>query len=372
MNKAGFGSPDPVYRTQPYSFFYSNENGVTLSTAWEPEKTGGRKWVIGFDVLTKDIFDFVSSMGSELNGKAFLFDEHGILVDTLQHEGTITGEKRKSTYLTPLSKPEDSVVSKALQLMISRETVSPGSFGPIEFMNAGKRWWTGFRPLPKFKSGLWIGIVVPASDFTGNVRRRLIQTGSIIALVLAAGILLAIHLVRKHSRKIREISQEGYAQEESIEQQILSLIQQGESNKLEFKSTMRMNLKTEKSGKEIEFAWLKTLTAFLNSSGGVLLIGIGDNGNILGIEADGFEVMTSVASTLKNLIQHHIGPEYSRYIHFSVETINQKKVAFIKVDKSDNPAFFRTRKEEHFYIRSGPSNVKLSVSKVLEYLKNSE
>ena len=35
-----------------------------------------------------------------------------------------------------------------------------------------------------------------------------------------------------------------------------------------------MNLHTKKPGKEIEIAWLKGVTAFLNTDGGTLLIGM--------------------------------------------------------------------------------------------------
>ena len=65
-----------------------------------------------------------------------------------------------------------------------------------------------------------------------------------------------------------------------------ALIAQGESNTLEFKSTLRYCLRQKSPQKYVEHAVMKTIAAYLNSEGGVLLIGVDDNGIILGLEND--------------------------------------------------------------------------------------
>ncbi|MEK6862171.1 MAG: ATP-binding protein, partial [Nanoarchaeota archaeon] len=77
--------------------------------------------------------------------------------------------------------------------------------------------------------------------------------------------------------------------EDNNPQKIISLIEEGESNKLEFKSTLRTNLHTNQADKQVEHSILKTLAAYLNSDGGTLLIGVSDIGEICGIEKDNFE-----------------------------------------------------------------------------------
>jgi type I restriction enzyme, R subunit len=65
------------------------------------------------------------------------------------------------------------------------------------------------------------------------------------------------------------------------------LIKRGESKTLEFKSTLRWSLKEDRrDDKGVTHAALKTIAAFLNTDGGDLLIGVGDDGSIVGIEAD--------------------------------------------------------------------------------------
>jgi CheY-like chemotaxis protein len=96
--------------------------------------------------------------------------------------------------------------------------------------------------------------------------------------------------------------------------QIKSLINKGESDRVEFKSTLRWNLKKERSEKGIEKAWLKSLVAFLNTDGGVLLVGVGDDGDILGTAADQFDNDDKYLLHVNNCIQQHIGLECSSFI----------------------------------------------------------
>jgi len=64
------------------------------------------------------------------------------------------------------------------------------------------------------------------------------------------------------------------------------IIESGEDTFLEFKSTMRWNLREEKQDKKMEEIILKSISAFSNSEGGKLLIGVDDNGEVLGLQDD--------------------------------------------------------------------------------------
>ena len=71
-----------------------------------------------------------------------------------------------------------------------------------------------------------------------------------------------------------------------IESELHELINRGESNTLEFKSTLRYDLEQQKVNKDLAKVIPKTLAGFLNAEGGMLLIGVADNGQILGLEND--------------------------------------------------------------------------------------
>ena len=80
-------------------------------------------------------------------------------------------------------------------------------------------------------------------------------------------IVAAARLVRKYGPKIKDVPGQRI-RSGSFAEDILALVRAGESSTLEFKSTVRWNLKANRSGKEIELAWLKTVVGFMNTDGG--------------------------------------------------------------------------------------------------------
>ena len=64
------------------------------------------------------------------------------------------------------------------------------------------------------------------------------------------------------------------------------LLHTNESQKLEYKSSMRWNMKKNEKDSNLEGEIAKELCAFMNSGGGDLLIGVDDSGNPIGLEGD--------------------------------------------------------------------------------------
>ena len=130
-----------------------------------------------------------------------------------------------------------------------------------------------------------------------------------------------------------------------------------------------MNLHTKKPGKEIELAWLKGVAAFLNTDGGTLLIGVNDEGEVIGLEPDAFPNEDKAMLHIKNLIRQHIGTDFFQYINYSIAMRDGMWVATIIVSPASHPAYLIDKNgEEVFYVRSGPSSEKLPVSKLVDYL----
>ncbi|KKL69002.1 hypothetical protein LCGC14_2119350, partial [marine sediment metagenome] len=105
--------------------------------------------------------------------------------------------------------------------------------------------------------------------------------------------------------------------EEKIKEKISlpEYLTSGESTILEFKSSARWDYYQEKVNKDLEFVIIKTIAGFMNTEGGTLLIGVTDDGEIIGVEndlktlkkkdRDGYELL------LNDLISSYIGVEYS-------------------------------------------------------------
>lgn len=151
-------------------------------------------------------------------------------------------------------------------------------------------------------------------------------------------------------------------------EEIAELIDKGETSRIEFKSTLRVNLHTNETDKNIGYAVLKTINAFLNSKGGTLLIGISDKGEITGIEKDRFENQDKFKLHLQNLIKEKLGKKFGSLIQISIIEINKKEIAKVEIQTSNKPCFLKGEKEEEFYIRAGPSSQQLHGSDLIDYV----
>ena len=239
----------------------------------------------------------------------------------------------------------------------------------LRFHSGGLDWWGGFRPLTPDAEGAWVGVAVPVSETLA-----ILQSRWHIVLLTALGILgaslgLAVMLVRKYSRQLRDLpklSIDGHGPVLDLRVRIAA----GEGAHLEFKSTMRMNLHSKTAGKEIELAWLKGVAALLNTEGGILLLGIADDGTTLGLAADKFDNDDKCRLHFKNLLNQHLGPEYARFVRFFLYDLDGVRIGAVECERADAPVFLRDDKQrELFIIRNGPSNIELSISRALKYIR---
>ena len=121
---------------------------------------------------------------------------------------------------------------------------------------------------------------------------------------------------------------------------IKELIDRGESDELEFKSALCWDIKEEKRNKEIEKAVMKAVSAFANSGGGTVLIGVDDEGEILGLEAD-YRALDDVNRDkfqlhLQNLLNSHFGEAFvASKITIKFHEIEEKEICQIEVEPSD-------------------------------------
>jgi hypothetical protein len=145
------------------------------------------------------------------------------------------------------------------------------------------------------------------------------------------------------------------------------LIALGENDKLEFKSTLRWNLKIDKVDKDIEHSVLKTIAAYLNTEGGILLVGVDDDGNVLGIENDKFPSDDKFLLYFSNMISDKLGAHYLEQIKWGLIKVKEKKI--LRVDCKPSPTAVFLNDGREFYVRNGPSSRSLSVSDTLEYCK---
>jgi len=129
---------------------------------------------------------------------------------------------------------------------------------------------------------------------------------------------------------------------------IRELIQQEESYNLEFKSTFNWNVRENKVDKELKFSVLKTIVGFMNSNGGTLIIGVGDDRKIIGMNLDyksnWKENKDGFLMEFRGFLERPIGiTNYNKYISVSFVTLEEKEVCLVKVEKSLDPIFIKKK-----------------------------
>lgn len=173
-----------------------------------------------------------------------------------------------------------------------------------------------------------------------------------------------------HEQALKTIEFLEYFENPAAKMSVISeLINQGENDRLEFKSTVRWDIRQNKKNPAIEHAALKTVTAFLNSEGGDLLIGVADDGTVLGIENDNFLNDDKFLLHVWMLIKTSLGQDVSQYIRTTLEKFEGKTVCRIQCKQSPKPVFLRQSGfDEMFYIRIGPSSGNMEISEALKYI----
>lgn len=150
---------------------------------------------------------------------------------------------------------------------------------------------------------------------------------------------------------------------------VRDLIPKGESKTLEFKQTYVMDIKSGEKEKYIETAALKTVAAFLNSDGGDLFVGVDDDGNVTGVNAElekFYKNEDKYLLNFKNQVKSKIGEAFYPLIDYQLINIDELLVLHVSCGASTTPCFID---DKDFYVRSGPSTDKLEGKAQHEYIQ---
>ncbi|WP_296596599.1 DUF262 domain-containing protein [Phenylobacterium sp.] len=149
---------------------------------------------------------------------------------------------------------------------------------------------------------------------------------------------------------------------------VSALIAQGEHGATEFKSTLRVNLHTGQVDEKIHLSALKTIAGFLNAKGGTLLIGVDDDGEVLGLDADRFPNEDKMSLHLVNLIRERLGDVFLPYVHPRFEDSRGQRVLVVRCERGPRAAFVKDGQVQRFYVRGGNATAELSGNAITEYV----
>ena len=166
------------------------------------------------------------------------------------------------------------------------------------------------------------------------------------------------------------------------------LIRRGETNIVEFKSSL-VAYKNEYNqigySRHVKFRIAKTIASFLNSSGGVLFIGVKDDQSILGLESD-FSLAQSKINNPKDYFRIEVDRILKEHFKSVANSIagefiefNDKSVYAFIIEPSPKPIFImnktdrdESKHKKEFYVRlAGASSVIYTeIDEIVDYCLN--
>jgi len=170
----------------------------------------------------------------------------------------------------------------------------------------------------------------------------------------------------------------------STEQEVIpvsleEMIAEGESDELEFKSSLRWDYKLQSLNKKLEDVILKSISAFANGQGGTLLIGVNDDGKVLGLEPDyaslGGADKDKFELHLRNLFNGAFGISFvATKLTIKFPTIDDHEICQIEIAAATHPIVMKIADKngqvvERIYVRNGNCSQELPLSEAHNYLK---
>jgi len=217
---------------------------------------------------------------------------------------------------------------------------------------------------PGYSNGVAFATAQVSSALNGGRPKKTIFY-SLAGMVLSLSAAAVFSSLAERQREVLRLSS-------ALEGDLRVLIAKGESANLEFKSSFRWDVKENKLNRALEGVVLKTLAGYMNGQGGTLLIGVADDGSIVGLandyktlkkpDRDGFEqaLMTAVATQLGGDACHNIQAIF--------QSIDQKDVCRVIAAPAHRPVYLRAGETPKLYVRTGVSTRELNVQEAVNYM----
>lgn len=153
------------------------------------------------------------------------------------------------------------------------------------------------------------------------------------------------------------------------------LLSGGEHATVEFKASARHNLHTGDKDPQVELAIARTVAGLGNAAGGTLLIGVADDGQVVGLQRDLQHVkggdLDRYELWLHDLLVRCLGRGSLRGIHVAFEQIDDLDICRIDVAPAGRPLFLRPHTGERrvqLHARVGNSTRELAVDEAIDHV----
>ncbi|MAM08905.1 MAG: hypothetical protein CML23_00285 [Rhizobiaceae bacterium] len=174
---------------------------------------------------------------------------------------------------------------------------------------------------------------------------------------------------------------EGLAETHAVAEEISleDMIADGENGDVEFKQTLRWDVRQGSVNKALEGVIMKTIAAFANGNGGTLLIGVTDDSEVSGLESDYKSLnggdRDKFELHLKTLVINTFGEAFAATkVKISFPEVAGKEICRIDILAANKAAYIKLADkggvaQERFYVRSGNSSREMAGEEAMTYIR---
>ena len=378
--------------TDTYNFFLNKENRQLLESA--PSKNGAVSWVkINSEIPgRRELILQIHQLRTKDNTKIFVAyvfqtsDFSGLFLKKLPMKHPVVSILTTHGVLfTPISTSDSASVTNIARIETEIKKIfstwqktpdrKPRSFS---FELNRKIYWARVDSVRNNMGIEGFSLTVSKENLTSfysQITNTFLYIGVVLILL---GLLLWWMMKVRYNRIIKE-QQESF--EKLDDKAVTALIEQGESEEVEYKSSLRYDYRLEKENKVLEDVIIKSIAAFSNAKGGILLIGVSDDQNVLGLEND-FNTLKKTDIDyfelhLRKLIKNQFGINFSNHrLIIQFPEFDGKQICVIQIAKAKKPIYVKVKNKqgqivEKFYVRSGNSSQEItSLKEMEEYIRN--
>jgi hypothetical protein len=159
--------------------------------------------------------------------------------------------------------------------------------------------------------------------------------------------------------------------ERELARPIATLLHAGEGEQMEFKGSARWDAKHGRMNKDLEDAVARTIAGFLNHRGGTLLVGVGDAGQVIGVQDDYRTLKRQDRDGLEQfvvtLVKTRLGGDVCPLVHVEFQGLEGKDVCRILVEPSPRPVYYRDAGVARYFLRTGNGTRELDVREAMDH-----
>lgn len=147
----------------------------------------------------------------------------------------------------------------------------------------------------------------------------------------------------------------------------------GETEKIEFKTSLRWDRRLKSVNRSLETVGAKTIAGFLNATGGSLILGVNDAGEAVGLDQD-FGTLKrpdrdGYQQYVMGVVGKRLGGDLCPLVHLAFTSVERHDVCRVVVEPSHRPVYLEEKGTARLFLRMGNSTRGLDVREAIDYVE---